>query len=57
MIARIRMVVEHGLAGGKRCHIVHDVCRHTTAQCDDLGMEMACGLQNCRAMLLYNSLE
>jgi hypothetical protein len=57
MISRIRIVVEHVLAGVKRCHIVHDVFRNTTAHFDDLVMEIACGLHNFRAMLRYASLE
>jgi hypothetical protein len=57
MISRMRMVVEHALAGVKRCHIVHDVFRNTTAHFDDLVMEIACGRHNFRAMLRYASLE
>jgi hypothetical protein len=56
MISRIRIVVEPGLAGVKRCHIVHDVFRNTKAHFDDLVMEIACGLHNFRAMLRYPSL-
>ena len=43
-------------AGGKRCHSVPEVFRHTNAHFDDLGMEIAWGLHNCRAMLRYASL-
>jgi hypothetical protein len=55
--ARIRIVVEHVLAGVKRCHIVRDVFRNTAVQFDDLVMEIACGLHNFRAMLRYAVLE
>jgi DDE superfamily endonuclease/Helix-turn-helix of DDE superfamily endonuclease len=53
MIASIRIVVEHVIAGVKRCRIVHDVFRNTTAHFDDLVMEIACGLHNFRATLRY----
>jgi DDE superfamily endonuclease len=53
MIARIRLLVEHVIAGVKRCRIVHDVFRNTTAHFDDLAMEIACGLHNFRATLRY----
>ena len=53
MISSIRILVEHVIAGVKRCRIVHDVFRNTTAQYDDLVMEIACGLHNFRATLRY----
>jgi len=53
MIASIRIVVEHVISGVKRCRIVHDILRNTTAQFDDLVMEIACGLHNFRATLRY----
>lgn len=53
MIASIRILVEHVIAGVKRCRIVHDILRNTTAQFDDLVMEIACGLHNFRATLRY----
>lgn len=43
-----RRVVEHVLAGLKRCRIVKDIFRNTTEPFDDLVMEMACGLHNLR---------
>ena len=55
MIARIRILVEHVIAGVKRCHIVADVFRNTTAQFDDLVMEIAWGLHNFRATSRYAS--
>jgi hypothetical protein len=57
MIASIRILVEHVIAGVKRCRIVHDVFRNTKAQFDDLVMEIACGLHNFRTTLRYNALE
>ena len=53
MIANIRILVEHVIAGVKRCRIVHDVFRNTTAHFDDLVMEIACGSHNFRATLRY----
>jgi hypothetical protein len=57
VIASIRILVEHVMAGVKRCRIVHDVFRKTKAHCDDLVMEIACGLHNFRTTLRYNTLE
>jgi hypothetical protein len=54
MISRIRILIEHVLAGVKRCRIVHDVLRNTKAHFDDLVMEIACGLHNFRTRLRYN---
>ena len=47
-ISRVRIVVEHVLAGVKRCRIVKDVLRNTTEGFADLVMEIACGLHNFR---------
>jgi len=41
-------VVEHTIAGVKRCRIVKDVLRLTKAGVSDLVMEIACGLHNLR---------
>ena len=57
MISSIRILVEHVISGVKRCRIVHEVFRNTTAQFDDLVMEIACGLHNFRTTLRYNALE
>ena len=57
MISRIRILIEHVLAGVKRCRIVHDVLRNTKAHFDDLVMEIACGLHNFRTRLRCNRLE
>jgi hypothetical protein len=40
--------VENVLAGVKRCRIVKEVLRLTTAGIADLVMEIACGLHNLR---------
>lgn len=42
------MVVEHALAGVKRCRIVKDLLRLTRTGIADLVMEIACGLHNLR---------
>lgn len=57
MMSRIRLLVAQVIAGVKRCRIVHEVFRTTTAQCDDLVMEIACGVHNFRTTLRYNGLE
>ncbi len=48
LIARVRIRVEHVIAGIKRCRIVKDTFRNTTHNFDDLVMEVACGLHNFR---------
>ena len=48
LVSSARVVVENVLAGVKRCRIVHDVLRLTTAGIADLVMEIACGLHNLR---------
>src|SRR5262245_49449366 len=48
LISSIRMVIEHIIAGIKRCRIVKDIFRNTQEQYDDLVMEIACGLHNFR---------
>jgi hypothetical protein len=55
MISSIRILGEHVIAGVKRCRIVHDVLRNTTAHFDDLVMEIACGFHNFRATWRYNT--
>jgi hypothetical protein len=47
-LARIRVKVEHALAGVKRCRIVKDVLRNTKEGVSDSVMEAACGLHNLR---------
>ena len=48
LLSSARIVVEHTLAGVKRCHIVKDVFRNTKAGFTDLVMEVACALHNLR---------
>lgn len=43
-----RVVVEHAIAGVKRCRIVKDVLRLTKDGMSDVVMEIACGLHNLR---------
>lgn len=47
-LGRIRVRVEHALAGVKRCRIVKDVLRNTGEGSSDSVMETACGLHNLR---------
>ena len=43
-----RVVMEHVIAGVKRCRIVKDVLRLTKDGISDLVMEITCGLHNLR---------
>lgn len=47
-LASCRVVVEHTLAGVKRCRIVSDLFRHLKPGFTDLVMTIACGLHNFR---------
>jgi hypothetical protein len=47
-LSRIRVRVEHALAGVKRSRIVKDVLRNTKERTSDLVMDVACGLHNLR---------
>jgi len=47
-ISKVRITVEHVIAGIKRCHIVKDVFRNLKEGFDDLVMVIACGLHNFR---------
>lgn len=49
LISSVRVVVEHVIAGIKRCRIVKDRFRNTAEGYDDLVMEIACGLHNFRS--------
>jgi hypothetical protein len=44
----VRVVVEHVIAGVKRCRRVTDGLRLTTKGVSDVVMEIACGLHNLR---------
>jgi hypothetical protein len=48
LISRVRIVIEHVIAGIKRCRIVKDLFRNTKEKYDDLVMEIVCGLHNLR---------
>lgn len=48
LISKVRIVIEHLIAGIKRCRIVKDVFRNIKVHFDDLVMELACGLHNFR---------
>ena len=48
IFSSVRVVVEHVIAGVKRCRIVKDVLRLTTTGIADVVMEIACGLHNLR---------
>jgi hypothetical protein len=48
IVSSVRVVVEHVIAGVKRCRIVKDVLRLTHDGVSDLVMEIACGLHNLR---------
>ncbi len=47
-LSRIRVRVEHVIAGVKRSRIVKDVLRNTKDGISDRVMEVACSLQNLR---------
>jgi hypothetical protein len=47
-LGRIRVRVEHALAGVKRCRIVKDPLRNTAEDVSDTAVEAACGLHNLR---------
>ena len=47
-LSRVRVRVEHSLAGVKRSRSVKDVLRNTKDDFSDLAMAAACGLHNLR---------
>jgi len=53
LIASARIVVEHVIAGVKRCRIVKDVLRNTKQGFSDLVMQIACALHNLRTDFRY----
>ena len=48
LLASERIIVEHAIAGIKRCRIVKEVLRLTKQGVSDQLMEIACGLHNLR---------
>lgn len=62
LLSSARIIVEHVLAGVKRCRIVKDVLRNTKVGFTDAVMEIACGLHNLRVhyrqhVLTFNLLD
>lgn len=55
LISSLRVVIEHIIAGVKRCRIVKDVFRNTKQGFDDIAMELACGLHNYRSSWRHQS--
>jgi len=53
LIAGSRIVVEHVIAGIKRCRIVKDVFRNTAKGFSDLVMQVACALHNLHTDFRY----
>jgi len=53
LIASARIVVEHVIAGIKRCRIVKEVLRNTKHGFSDLVMQIACSLHNLRTDFRY----
>lgn len=51
--ARARILIEHVLAGVKRCRIVKDVLRNTKPDFSDQVMQIACALHNLRTDFRY----
>ena len=47
-LAKLRVRVEHAIAGVKRSRIVKDVFRNKKPGLSDASMEVACGLHNLR---------
>jgi hypothetical protein len=53
VVSGVRIVVENVLCGVKRCRIVKDTFRLTTAALSDVVMEIACGLHNLRVIFRH----
>jgi DDE superfamily endonuclease/Helix-turn-helix of DDE superfamily endonuclease len=53
LISKVRIVIEHVIAGIKRLHVVKAVFRNTKEGYDDLVMRLACGLHNLRERFSY----
>jgi hypothetical protein len=50
LLSSTRVVVEHAIAGVKRCRIAKEVLRLTKQGISDLVMGIACGLHNLRVI-------
>ena len=57
ILSSIRILMEHIIAGVKRCRIVKDVFRNTKEFFADQVMEIACGLHNFRTTFRQHALE
>ncbi len=55
LISSVRVVVEHVIAGIKRCRIVKEVFRNTMLGYEEVAMNLACGLHNFRSDCRMNS--
>lgn len=53
VVSGVRIVVENVLCGIKRCRIVKETFRLTTAPLSDVVMEIACGLHNLRVIFRH----
>jgi hypothetical protein len=53
VVSGVRIVVENVLCGVKRCRIVKETFRLTTAALSDVVMEIACGLHNLRVIFRH----
>jgi hypothetical protein len=53
-LARLRVRVEHAIAGVKRSRIVKEVFRDKKPGLSDTSMEVACGLHNLRVDIFGN---
>ena len=53
LIDKDRIVIEHVIAGIKRCRIVKDIFRNTKSGFSDLVMQIACSLHNLRNRCRY----
>jgi hypothetical protein len=54
-ISSFRILVEHAIGGVKRCRIVKDRLRSTKFGFEDTVMVIACGLNNFRISMKFNS--
>ena len=53
VVSGVRLVVENVLCGSKRCRIVKETFRLTSAHLSHVVMEIACGLHNLRVIFRH----
>ena len=53
VVSGVRIVVENVICGIKRCRIVKERLRLTSAHLSDVVMEIACGLHNLRVIFRH----